>query len=130
MPTPHTPCTHPPTAHTPYHTHLIYTHKSPCHTLAILNSAMHTTHFTIHYAHLSHPLYTPHPLYTSSHTLHTPSHTLHTPLHTHWKTLYTHTHFTRGNHFKLKSRSLPHHNFRLNFFSERVVGLLLFSYVI
>ena len=87
MPTPHTPCTHPPTAHTTYHTHLIYTHKSPCHTLAILHSAMHTTHFTILYAHLSHPLYTPHPLHTSSHTLHTPSHTP-------WKTLYTHTHCT------------------------------------
>ena len=23
----------------------------------------------------------------------------------------SHAHFTRGNHFKLKSRSLPHHNF-------------------
>ena len=28
----------------------------------------------------------------------------------------SHVHFTRGNHFKLKSRSLPHHNCRLNFF--------------
>ena len=30
----------------------------------------------------------------------------------------SHVHFTRGNHFKLKSRSLPHHNFRLNFFQN------------
>ena len=35
----------------------------------------------------------------------------------------SHVHFTRGNHFKLKSRSLPHHNFRLNFFSERVIPI-------
>ena len=35
----------------------------------------------------------------------------------------SHVHFTRGNHFKLKSRSLPHHNFHLNFFSERVIPI-------
>ena len=35
----------------------------------------------------------------------------------------SHVHFTRGHHFKLKSRSLPHHNFRQNFFSERVIPI-------
>ena len=35
----------------------------------------------------------------------------------------SHVHFTRVNHFKLKSRLLPHHNFRLNFFSERVIPI-------
>ena len=104
MPTPHTPCTHPPTAHTTYHTHLIYTHKSPCHTLAILHSAMHTSHTPCTH----HTLYTHPPThYTLPHTplgkpsIHTPIvHTLpHTPL---VNTLYLctrslthpHTHYT------------------------------------
>ena len=32
-------------------------------------------------------------------------------------------HFTRGNHYKLMSRSIPHHNFRLNFFSEHAIPI-------